>query len=97
MKLNEMCMKDILQYCADDLQITKSGKAFTLIRLMHIPKHFSSRYNEEDIIYSVRKLIELNYIVISEPSDFDNGWQPSTFIRDVTYEGHKYLEKFMAD
>lgn len=92
MKLNEKCMRDVLQYCADDIRITTEGKTFTMIRLFHIPKHFSGQYNKQDIIYSVKKLIELNYIVISDLSDFNNEWQPWAFVHDVTYEGHKYLE-----
>lgn len=92
MELNEKCMRDILKYCVDDIHVTTEGKTFTMIRLFHIPKHFSEQYDKNDIVYSVKKLIELNYISISDLSDFDGKWQPWAFVHDVTYEGHKYLE-----
>lgn len=90
-------MRDILQYCADDIHITEEGETRTMIRIFHIPKHFSEQYERQDILYSIKKLIELNYIVISDLTWCNNKWDASTFIYDVSYQGHKYLESFAND
>ena len=94
MKLNEQCMKEILEYCINNIQITDEGKVHTFIRIFDIPKHFSNQYENSDVLYSIKKLIELNYIIISDLSAYDNKWHPGAFVYDVTYHGHKYLEGF---
>lgn len=94
MKLNEKCMKDILEHCADNIVITDEGQTHTLVRLFDIIKQFSKKYEREEVLYSLKKLIELNYVIISDLSVYDGKWHPGVFIHDVTFQGHKYLENF---
>lgn len=94
MKLNEKCMRDILQYCVDNIHVTRTGITYTSIYLFNFPKIFSPLYTDLDICYSLVKLIELNYITINSN---DDRWNENTSVKDVTYQGHKYLESFPVE
>lgn len=54
MKLNEKCMKDILEHCADNIVITDEGQTHTLVRLFDIIKQFSKKYEREEVLYSLK-------------------------------------------
>lgn len=90
MKLNEQCMRDILQYCVDDIHVSSNGYTYTTIKILDLPLHLK-QYEILDVYYSVKKLHELNYITIDT---VDVPWDIESHISDVTYYGHKYLESF---
>ena len=87
MTLNEKCMKDILQYCANDVHVMMSGATITRCKLLDLPKEFPE-YTTEEILYSLVKLIELNYLTITPQNEL---WDEHTKVKDVTYYGHKYI------
>lgn len=91
MKLNEQCMKDILQYCTNDIHVMLSGTTITRCKLLDLPEKFP-KYSTEDVIYSLIKLIELNYLTITPKDEL---WDENTKVNDVTYYGYKYLENFV--
>lgn len=96
MKLNENCMKDILQYCADNIYVLASGMTTTQIKPLYI-KDIFTQYDVQDVIYSLAQLVHLNYL-ITDYIPFDSVdrrlWDENTKVVDVTYAGHKYLESF---
>ena len=94
MNLNEKCMRDILKYCIDNIHVTRTGITYTSLRLFDFPKIFTPLYSDIEICYSLVNLIELNYIIINSNN---NRWNDDTSILDVTYQGHKYLEKFTIE
>lgn len=94
MRINEKCMKDILQHCVDNIHVTRTGITYTSLHLFDFPKIFSPLYTDLEVCYSLVKLIELNYIIINS---IDDRWNENTSIADVTYQGHKYLERFSTE
>lgn len=90
MKLNEQCMIDILGYCIDNIHITSRGYVYSPCKLLELSKQFP-QYEKKDILYSLVKLIEMNYITINTK---DVLWNENTNVVDVTYYGHKYYEEW---
>lgn len=88
MKLNEKCMRDILQYFINDIHISYKGYVYTSCNVLEVAKHFP-QYDEKEVLYSILKLIELKYILINSTDEL---WNENTKVCDVTYYGHKYLE-----
>ena len=90
MKLNEKCMKDILQICVNDIHVMESGGTLTRCKMIDFPDKLP-QYSTADVLYSLVKLLELNYITLDTNNKI---WDEHTKVRDVTYCGHKFLEKF---
>lgn len=90
MKLNEQCMIDILKICVDDIHVMESGGTLTRYKMIDFPNKLP-QYTTSDVLYSLVKLLELNYITLDTNEKL---WDEHTKVRDVTYYGHKYLEKF---
>lgn len=87
MKLNEQCMKYILKYLIEKITITDNG-VYVGCNIVSMQKHFETQYSMLETAYSIKKLIELNYITLSTS---DKSWKDDTKIEDITYAGHKYL------
>lgn len=65
MRLNNDCIRDILIYLVDnlDIEITDNLKgSFNEITLLHIINLFNDTYSAKDIWYSVYCLSQSNYI-----------------------------------
>ena len=90
MKLNEQCMFDILKICVDDIHVMESGGTLTRCKMIDFPNKLP-QYTTSDVLYSLVRLLELNYITLDTNEKL---WDEHTKVRDVTYYGHKYLEKF---
>ena len=90
MKLNEQCMIVIPKICVDDLPVMHSGGTLTRCKMIDFPNKLP-QYTTSDVLYSLVKLLELNYITLDTNEKL---WDEHTKVRDVTYYGHKYLEKF---
>ena len=90
MKLNEQCMIDILKICVDEIHVMESSGTLTRCKMIDCPDK-RPQYSTADVLYSLVKLLELNYITLDTNEKL---WDEHTKVRDVTYYGHKYLEKF---
>lgn len=88
MKLNEKCMKDILEYVAKNGDITDNG-VYCGCKITEIQEHFKSKYTLKETAYAINKLIELKYITTDMSG---KSWSNINKIEDITYDGHKYLE-----
>lgn len=86
MKLNETCMKDVLQFIVDNATICDNG-AFSGCSIFDVQKQLSPRYSKIETAYAIKKLVELKYIILNA----NTSWNEYSRIDDVTYEGHKYL------
>lgn len=93
MKLNEQCMIDILKISVNDIYVMESGGTLTKCKVLDFPKKLS-QYAMSDVLYSLIKLVELNYIILDNN---DKIWDEFTKVKDVTYYGHKYLEEWQNE
>lgn len=87
MTLNENCMKDILKICVNDIHVMKSGGTLTRCKMVNFPDKLP-QYTISNVLYSLVKLLELNYITLDTNEKL---WDEHTKVRDVTYYGHKFL------
>mgnify|MGYP001212120744 CR=1 FL=1 len=61
MKLNHDCIRALLIYLEKNLEVKANGLPEG-IKLGHIDEDDLSRFSQEDIFYSARKLVEANYM-----------------------------------
>ncbi|CAI2580045.1 hypothetical protein AKUH3B110M_04700 [Apilactobacillus kunkeei] len=86
MKLNHDCTRECLLFLEQELELNKSIDPADVIN--------SLNYTEDITSYSLQKLREANYIVGGVNISYDfygNGTVESTPIKDITWEGHEYL------
>lgn len=88
MKLNEKCMKDILEYVVKNGDVTDNG-VYCGCKITEMQEYFKSKYKLKETAYAVNKLIELEYITTNMS---EKSWNSMHRIEDITYAGHKYLE-----
>jgi hypothetical protein len=102
MKLNPDCMRVVLKYCVENIdyqEINLGGwfeKTVTL-QMLYEDKEFS-KFMKKDIMYSVMKLCEYNYITLSQV--YPNGGKKyidNCIITDVTMHGHNFYESIQED
>lgn len=74
----------------DKIQVGNTGVT-TGYKIIMLLDGMSDKYLKEEIIYSLLKLEELKYIVLSMKV---RGFNEHTTIEDVTYLGHKWIECF---
>ncbi|CAI2579092.1 hypothetical protein AKUH4B412M_04730 [Apilactobacillus kunkeei] len=86
MKLNHDCTRECLLFLEQELELNKSIDPADVIN--------SLNYTEDITSYSLQKLREANYIVGGVNISYDfygNGTVENTPIKDITWEGHEYL------
>ena len=102
MKLNPDCMRIILKYCVENIDYQEisvnnwAGKTVTLQMLYKCVE--LKKFDKRDIMYSVMKLCEYNYITLS--NIYPNEGQKyinSCTITDVTVYGHNFYESIQED
>ena len=80
MKLNYDCIRDVLLYLEENLELNNSIYS----------EHINLNYSSEDIQYSVLKLEEIGYINARIVKA--DGFQMITaIINDITFYGHEFL------
>jgi hypothetical protein len=87
MKLNHECIRDLLLYLEDKLLIT-SHLCANDIEI--------APFKNADVIYTVAKLSEANYIKTSQIS-YSNETIPTFHIQSLTWDGHKFLDNIRDD
>lgn len=102
MKLNPDCMRIILKYCVENIDYKEvelnswSEKTVTL-QMLYENKIFE-KFAKKDIMYSVMKLCEYNYITLARvcPNEGQK-YIDSCTITDVTVCGHNFYESIQED
>lgn len=96
MSINEDCIRDVLQYLIQNLNIEFNENnqfKYSKISLQTLIEYFKNAYSKEDIVYSVNLLMQTHYI---EGKDKQSKPTPTTvsavMIYDVTYAGHQFYE-----
>ncbi len=88
MKLNPDCVRDVLLYLEENLEI-KNASEFSEITLKQI-KESLSQYTEDDVFYSVYNLYKINYIE-GKINDVGNKKMFFCEINNITWSGHQFL------
>ncbi len=95
MKYNIECIREILLTLEESLKLVKDEDGNFSSNNVWLGQLFSQltpKYTEEDILYSLEILSEAELI----DAYFDNGdgliISKSTFVADITYKGHEFLE-----
>jgi hypothetical protein len=87
MKLNHDCVRDVLLYLEDNLNLGQKIK-FDL----NTDIALTSKYSKEDIIYSSLKLLEAGFIN-AKACDTVQPYGPVVIeIASITYNGHLFLD-----
>lgn len=95
MKLNPDCIRDTLLYLEDNLGYTDSQTSMEHIEISiayattEISRTCS--YSEEDVQYSIEKLLEIDFIRAKAVSHDKSGYIVSGKIDDITWSGHNFL------
>lgn len=87
MKLNHDCTRECLLFLEQELELNQSIDPTDVIN--------SLNYTEDITSYALQKLREVNYIVGGVNITYDfygNGIIEHTPIKDITWEGHEYLD-----
>ncbi len=87
MKLNHDCIRALLIYLEKNLEVKANGLPEG-IKLGHIDEDDLSRFSQEDIFYSARKLVEANYIEVANKEVAPR----VMIIKEITWNGHDYLD-----
>ena len=102
MKLNPDCMRIILKYCVEnidykELELNQWHEKSVTLNMLYSCEELKN-YEKKEIMYSVMKLYEYNYIVLSQilPNKGQK-YIDSCDITDVTISGHNFYESIQED
>ncbi len=96
MNLNIDCIRDVLIYCADNINVEKTTVGKWNLKYVSLHSLYQSdlkdNYSEKEIMYSVSKLYECGFIEIRNRVPKQSIYMESCHIVDVTFRGHQFLE-----
>ena len=88
MQLNHDCIRALLIFLEENLQVESNGLSEG-IKLRHIvPNDTLSEFSPGDIYYSVTKLAEAKYITLADK----NISPKKMIIKEISWEGHEFLD-----
>lgn len=101
MKINEDCIRDVLQYYVDELSInfiSHNRCDFNEISLLKTIKHFEDKYSQEDVWYAVYNLSQDRFIETNDirKTSRDAGLAHVS-IYNVTHRGHQFNESIQPE
>lgn len=92
MTLNYECIRDTLLYLENNLGYTNDKTALIHKRLsIDSISNELSLYTKEDVMYTIEKLIEANYINSVNVKRNVQGYIIIGYIDDITWEGFEFL------
>lgn len=83
MKLNHDCVRDLL------LTVEESDHNEILSLHFLLPKNKLQSYSEEDIFYTIQRLVEAGYINADTQTYFEG---QDAIISSITWNGHQFLD-----
>lgn len=101
MNINIDCIRKIIKYCADNLDYHEGidntwGEDFVDLNMLYNANELE-KFPKKDIMYSVLKLAEYRYIVISDVFPINKPYIEKCTICDITIYGHNFLESIQDD
>lgn len=94
MKINEDCIKDVLEYFVENLSIKITGYkgGFNKISMQSVMEYFLEKYSKEDVWYSIYNLSQERYIETNNIIEQSHSGFGFVFIFNVTHKGHQLYE-----
>ena len=86
MKLNNECVRDLMLYIEDNLELGNYIDVATIEEL---------EYSIDILLYTAIKLHEAGYTNSTIDLDIEN--QPEVIIHSITWQGHKFLDNIRDD
>lgn len=92
MRLNLECLKDVLQYCIDNLDYNEDNDTWDthFVCLSDMYESDKLNYDRKDIMRSVLKLEECRFIKLSSKSPENKPYLDSCSVEDVTIRGYEF-------
>ena len=88
MKLNYNCIRDVLLFIEENQEMTDNGYMTTMGLHDFCNSDSLSNYSESDIEYCISKLHEAGFVDANDIRSLDSS---GFMIKDITYDGHQYL------
>lgn len=89
MKLNIDCVRDVL-LCLEENITMDNNNCIIPVPFKTVKTILENKYEENDIIYSISKLLDIRYI-IGHIDKTSGRYKVTGFISDITWEGHEFL------
>lgn len=96
MELNESCVRDVLIFCKNNIDYKELSDGTFHVVSVSLQQLFNSylnnSYSHKEIMYTVLKLNEVNFIKISNRNPENSAsYINNCMINEITYSGHKFL------
>lgn len=96
MNLNIDCIRDVLIYCADNIDVQQSPEGKWDLKCVTLHSLYKSelndKYEPKELMYAVSKLFECGFIEIANRIPPKSIYIESCHIVDITFRGHQFLE-----
>ena len=95
MKINEDCVRDVLECLVDNLHLIIINEVkgdFNSIDLLKLMKYFENKYSQEEVWYSVYNLEQDGYIETDGVRERSVSGFTYVHISNVTHRGHEFYE-----
>lgn len=101
MNLNIECMREIIKYCADNIDYVEGvedswGESFVDLTDLYNAVELK-QFNKKDIMYSVLKLYEYKYIELCDIYPMNKSYLEKCTVCDITVQGHNFLSSIQDD
>lgn len=101
MNIDIDCIRKIIKYCANNLDYHEGidntwGEDFVDLNMLYQAKELE-KFPKKDIMYSVLKLAEYKYIVLSDAYPTGKPYLERCTICDITIYGHNFLASIEDD
>lgn len=95
MKINYDCVRDVLFYLENKLDLNESLDYVEIPMKSITASNELSKYTPKDIAYTIYKLAEAEYIIAGELHHDIRQYYYS--VRSITYSGHEFIESVRTD
>lgn len=94
MKINQECIRDILNYLVENLsiEIEETRGSYCSISVLELIHKFEEKYEKEDIVYSINILSECYFIEGKELEKKTQIIFAMQEIYNITYRGQQFYE-----
>lgn len=101
MQINEDCIRDVLGYIIKNVDYRKEKDKYYVIEVsllqLYRDESLSKKYEEKDIMYSVLKLLEIQFIKVSDIFPVNKSIIERCKICEVTYAGHNFYSTIQPE
>ncbi len=96
MILNIDCIRDVLIYCANNIDVAKNSDGGWDIKYVTLHNLYQSelkdKYEEKEMMYAVSKLYECEFIIVKNITPKNSVYIEGCWIADRSFRGHQFLD-----